>query len=137
MKQRGLGGGGGGGSGVGVGGAGVDHLSQLLLVIVASNFGPPSSVHVVLWRQEPPGGLKGGSVVRVGRSGRPQLAHEVVVMQACPRGPPLHCLKVDVERHRSPGPPVSPGAGVIPGNGGVVATLLKKSGGVPVGLGTQ
>lgn len=137
MKQRGLGGGGGGGSGVGVGGAGVDHWSQLLLLMVASNLGPPSSVHVVEWRQEPPGGLKGGSVVSVGRSGRPQLAHEVVVMYACPRGPPLHCLKVDVERHHSPGPPVSPGPGMIMGNGAVVTTLPRKSGGVPVGFGTQ
>jgi hypothetical protein len=98
--------------------------------MVASNLGPPILVQVVEEIQEPPDGLKGVSGVGVGRSGLPQLTHCVVVLQTASRGPPLHCLMVVSERHHSPGGGVKVGAAVMEGG-------TEKSGGVPVGLGTQ
>lgn len=118
-----------------VGEAGVDQTAQLDFVMVASNFGPPSSVHVVLDTQDPPEGLNGALVVREGRSGLPKLAHEVVVIQAASRGPPLHSLTVVVERHISPGCGVVVGLGVISGRERVDDG--PKSGGIPVGFGEQ
>lgn len=129
-------------------GAGIDQLAQLDFVIIASNWGPPLSVQVVEERHEPPDGLNTGGEVSVGRSGLPKLKHSVLVMQGAPRGPPLHSLIVVDERHHSPGPAVMVGPGVSSGRPGRFGKpgevglpgdvgLLEKSGGAPVGFGTQ
>jgi hypothetical protein len=124
---------GGSGVGVGVGGDGVHHSAQLDLVMVASNLGPPILSHVVEEMQEPPDGLNGTSDVGVGKPlsfTAPQLTHCVVVLQTASRGPPLHSLMVVSETHASPGAGVKVGFAVMEAG-------IEKSGGVPVGFGTQ
>jgi len=98
--------------------------------------------------------LGAAEVVGVGLS--PKLAHLVEVTQTPPRGPPLHSTAVVDERQTWPGGAVVAGfvgrVGkpppllllVVPGPVAVPAAVEvrfgvgdSKSGGVPVGLGTQ
>lgn len=58
------------------------------------------------------------------------LTHDVLVMQAAPRGPPLHSRTVVEEVQFSTGGGVNVGAVEFDGE-------FAKSGGIPVGLGTQ
>lgn len=95
-----------------------------------------------------------GAAVVVGVGFSPKLAHLVEVTQTPPRGPPLHSTAVVDERQTWPGGAVTPGfegsvgkpppllvvAGAVAVSVAVVVRFGvgdSKSGGVPVGLGTQ
>ena len=89
-----------------------------------------------------------GAAIVVGVGFSPKLAHLVEVTQTPPRGPPLHSTAVVDERQTWPGGAVMPG---FEGSVGTPPPLLavpgavvvrfgvgdSKSGGVPVGVGTQ
>jgi hypothetical protein len=160
--QRRFGGGGGGGGLVGSA-PGIVHLAHPLVVTVASPCGPPTSVQVELDTQTPPVGL-GAGLVSWGRLSVlmvvswPKLAHDVVVMHTGSRGLPLHTVAVVDDRHtwpedavgsggsvgRSVRPPPKPPPLIVGISESVglsdsvgTGTGTRKSGGIPVGFGTQ
>ena len=139
---------------------GIVHLAHPLDVTVASPCGPPTRVQVALDTQTPPLGL-GTGCVSCGRlsvlmvPGWPKLAHDVVVMHTGSRGLPLHTVAVVDDKHTWPDDAVgsggsvgSVGRSVKPPpkppllTGGISEFVgtgadARKSGGIPVGFGTQ